>query len=89
MTSPDVFCLVLPCVRGTAYSLGFEGTLLIGMAVLCSVSRPHHGKKFHSLTHLVSFEPDVGLFHVMPPLGFHTHPFLGTPKSHIFGRDGE
>lgn len=35
--SPNVFYLFLTCVGGTGYSLGFEGTLLIDIAVLFGI----------------------------------------------------
>lgn len=75
-------CLTVLWVWGGLY-------LLIGIAILCLASRPHHGKKFHSLALFVSSESDEGLFHLMPLLCFHTHPLLGTSKRHIFGSDGE
>lgn len=75
-------CLTVLWVWGGLY-------LLIGIAILCLASRPHHGKKFHSLALFVSSESDERLFHLMPLLWFHTHPLLGTPKRHIFGSDGE
>lgn len=75
------FLLVLNMLWGSFFASWLH--LVVGMAVLCLASRPHHGNKFHSLTQFVSSEPDMGLFPLMPLLRFHTHPFLGTPEKRI------